>query len=60
VSGDPADAHAPSYVSARAFPALAGKVTLAGKPTAYVCRRGACSAPTSDPAALRRSLRRPR
>jgi uncharacterized protein YyaL (SSP411 family) len=40
----------------RGYPALAGKVALAGKPTAFVCRHGACDAPTSDPAALRQKL----
>jgi hypothetical protein len=48
-SGAPADL-------ARAFPALQGKVALRGKPTAFVCRRGACDAPTDDPAALRKKF----
>ena len=48
----------PSPELARAFPALAGKTALKGKPTAFVCRRGACDAPTDDPAALREKLRR--
>lgn len=40
----------------RAFPALSGKSALSGKPTAFVCRHGACDLPTSDPAALRQKL----
>jgi uncharacterized protein YyaL (SSP411 family) len=38
------------------FPALAGKRALKGKPTAFVCERGSCQAPTSDPAKLRQQL----
>lgn len=38
------------------FPALEGKRALGEKPTAFLCKRGACEAPTSDPAALRRAL----
>jgi hypothetical protein len=41
---------------ARDFPALAGKIALSGKPTAFVCERGACEAPTGDPGVLRRQL----
>ncbi|HET6585261.1 MAG TPA: hypothetical protein VFG69_17505, partial [Nannocystaceae bacterium] len=37
----------------RACPALAGKKALAGRATAFVCERGSCRAPTSDPAKLR-------
>jgi uncharacterized protein YyaL (SSP411 family) len=40
----------------RDFPALAGKNALHERPTAYVCRHGACDAPTDDPVALRRKL----
>jgi uncharacterized protein len=40
----------------RVFPALSGKSALSGKPTAFVCRRGACELPTSDPTALRQKL----
>ncbi len=43
------------------FPALAGKKALGGRATAYVCERGACQLPTSDPSVLRQQLglRRP-
>ncbi|MEO7327576.1 MAG: thioredoxin domain-containing protein [Minicystis sp.] len=34
------------------FPALAGKRALGDRPTAFVCRRGTCEAPTSDPSQL--------
>ena len=37
-------------------PALEGKRALGGEPTAYVCERGRCELPTSDPAVLRRQL----
>ena len=40
----------------KGFPALEGKKAIGEKPTAFVCKRGACEAPTSDPAALRRAL----
>jgi len=40
----------------QAFPAFAGKRALTGKPTAFVCERGSCRAPTSDPAKLRDQL----
>ncbi|MEP7126012.1 MAG: thioredoxin domain-containing protein [Byssovorax sp.] len=40
----------------RGFPALEGKKAIGDKPTAFLCKRGACEAPTSDPAALRRAL----
>jgi uncharacterized protein YyaL (SSP411 family) len=36
-----------------AFATLEGKKALRGKPTAFVCERGSCRAPTSDPAKLR-------
>ena len=35
---------------------IAGKVSLGGKATAYVCESGACQAPTTDPKTLKRSL----
>ncbi len=38
------------------MPPLAGKKALAGTPTAYVCRFGACKKPTSDPAVLRAQI----
>jgi hypothetical protein len=40
----------------KGFPALEGKKAIGEKPTAFVCKRGACEAPTSDPAALRKAL----
>jgi uncharacterized protein len=36
-----------------------GKIALDGKPTAYVCERGACQLPTHDPAAFIAQLARP-
>jgi uncharacterized protein YyaL (SSP411 family) len=44
---------------ARAYPALAGKTALHDRPTAFVCRRGACDAPTDSPAVLREQLSTP-
>jgi uncharacterized protein YyaL (SSP411 family) len=41
---------------ARRYPALVGKTRLHDRPTAFVCRRGACEAPTNDPLVLRRKL----
>ena len=38
------------------FPALEGKRALSGKSTAFVCERGSCQAPASDPATLRKQL----
>jgi uncharacterized protein YyaL (SSP411 family) len=46
----------PPEAIGRAYPALAGKTALHGRPTAFVCRQGACDAPTDDPAALRQKL----
>ncbi|MEZ4267882.1 MAG: thioredoxin domain-containing protein [Myxococcota bacterium] len=39
-----------------AMPALAAKDAAAGKPTAYVCVRGACQLPTSDATTFRKQL----
>jgi hypothetical protein len=38
-------------------PILQGKRALEGRPTAYVCERGLCKLPTSDPQVLARQLR---
>jgi uncharacterized protein YyaL (SSP411 family) len=38
---------------------IEGKTALGGKPTAYVCERGACQLPTHDPAAFVGQLARP-
>ena len=39
-------------------PIVEGKRPLRGRSTAYVCERGHCQLPTSDPAVLRRQLAR--
>ncbi len=45
----------------RVVPWLEGKRTLRGKPTAYVCERGRCDLPTSNPSVFARQIdkRRP-
>ncbi len=40
----------------KAIPYLASKTTMQGAPTAYVCERGRCEAPTTDAEVLRRQL----
>ena len=47
----------PSAALHDSFPALRGKQALRGKATAFVCERGSCQAPASDPAVLRNQLR---
>ena len=37
---------------ARRLPALEGKIARDGMTTAYVCRRGVCRLPSTDPAAF--------
>ncbi|HEY4685609.1 MAG TPA: hypothetical protein VII57_06130, partial [Dehalococcoidia bacterium] len=50
----------PSTGSGRAAadltPLLRDRPAIDGKPTAYVCERYVCQAPTTDPAELRRQL----
>jgi uncharacterized protein len=45
-------------IGARAtlVPLLAGKEALGGRSTAYLCTRGVCALPTTDPAVLERQL----
>jgi uncharacterized protein YyaL (SSP411 family) len=43
--------------SSTAVPLLAGRVTVSGAPSAYVCRNFTCLAPVTSPAELRDSLR---
>jgi uncharacterized protein YyaL (SSP411 family) len=41
---------------ARLAPIVAGKIAVSGEPTAYVCERGACRLPTTDPATMEEQL----
>jgi uncharacterized protein YyaL (SSP411 family) len=41
---------------AAGLPLLEGKTAVAGRPTAYVCRRFACQEPTTDPETLARQI----
>ena len=45
--------------SASVIPLLADRVTIDGRPTAYVCRRFACRLPVTDPGALAAQLAEP-
>jgi uncharacterized protein YyaL (SSP411 family) len=47
----------PSDPLARRLPWLAGRVAVAGRPTAYACARGVCRLPVHLPEALRDELR---
>ena len=46
----------PSAETAKLMPAVAGKRTLDGKATAFVCSQGTCQNPTHDPAEFGRQL----
>ncbi|MBI5070179.1 MAG: thioredoxin domain-containing protein [Deltaproteobacteria bacterium] len=50
---------APLAELARLAPIAEGKVAAGGKPTAYVCRQGACGLPATDAAGLLRQLDEP-
>jgi uncharacterized protein YyaL (SSP411 family) len=41
----------------RPLPLLADRVSIDGRPAAYLCRDYTCQAPTDDPAELRRQLK---
>jgi len=53
VAVEGADLQAQSKV----IPLLDGKMTLNGKPTAYICEHGTCKAPTNDPQTFNDMLR---
>ncbi len=40
----------------KVLPLLARKYAIGGRPTAYVCKRGICRLPTSDPLELEKQL----
>ena len=56
VVGARVPANGPADVLARLMPPASGKHDRNGVPLAYVCVRGSCKAPTSDPVALRGQL----
>jgi len=41
---------------AKLIPQLEGKLAIGGKPTAFVCEKGHCERPTSEPSVLRKQL----
>ncbi len=51
ISGD-----APSAGAVKLVPLLDGKLARKGKATAYVCERGRCELPTSEPAQLKQQI----